>query len=420
MIRPATPRSGFASSLQSARLGVLLWACVGLGVLAFGLGIWISPQRAWQAYLVNWLFWSGVALSGITFAAILHLVNAQWAGSLRGLAEAMAAWLPISFGLFFFLMFGAAYLFPWLHEPIKAKQIWLNMGFVFFRDFCALAVLYTLGLIFVYYSLRPRADRLPAQTNRWSATVLAMLRRDWRDAKTEQARSQRVLGLLSPVFLLLYAVLFSLIGFDLVMSLDPHWISTLFGAFFCVGNIYVGLAVIMIGTVGAHKLGLQDLPTAAESHDLGKLIFGFCILWTYLFWCHYLPIWYANLPEETGFVLRRLAYQPWAAVSLVVLTLNFLIPFPVLLSRRVKQRPTALAGLGLAVGLGMWLERYVLVVPSLWKPTSLPLGVLELCLLTGFFGSYALAFLSFVRVFGAADNRQNYDSGRANTTSALP
>ncbi len=419
MSTPATPRSGPAIPAQSARLARLLWACVGLGVVAFGLGVWISPQRTWQAYLVNWLFWSGVALSGMTFAAILHLVNAQWAGPLRRLAEAMAAWLPISLGLFILLAFGTAYLFPWLHEPVKARQPWLDTGFVLFRNFCALAVLYTLSLVFVYYSLRPQADRLPAQTHRWLAAGLEMLRRDWHDTETEQARSRRVLGLLSPVFLVLYAVLFSLIGFDLVMSLDPHWVSTLFGAFWCVGNLYAGLAVLMVGALGAHKLGLQALPTAAESHDLGKLIFGFCLLWTYLFWCHYLPIWYANLPEETGFVLLRLASQPWAAVSLGVLTLNFLIPLPALLSRHVKQRPTALAGLGLGVGLGMWLERYVLVVPSLWQPASLPLGVLELCLLAGFSGSYALAFLGFVRVFVPAD-RQPYDAGRANTTSALP
>lgn len=410
MSTPATVRPG--SATQSARLVGLLWACVGLGVVAFGLGVWIHPQRAWQAYLVNWLFWSGVALSGTTFAAILNLVKARWAGPLRYLAEALAAWLPVSFGLFVLLVFGTAYLFPWLHEPVKAKQSWLNTGFVFFRAFCALAILYTLSLVFVYYSLRPRANRLPAQTQRWLAAVLEMLRRDWRDAETEQTRSRRVLGLLSPVFLVLYAVLFSLIGFDLVMSLDPHWISTLFGAFWCVGNLYAGLAVLMVGALGARKLGLQELPTPAESHDLGKLIFGFCLLWTYLFWCHYLPIWYANLPEETGFVLRRLSSQPWAAVSLVVLTLNFLIPFPVLLSRRVKQRPTALAGLGLVIGLGMWLERYVLVVPSLWQPTSLPLGVLELCLLAGFSGSYALAFLGFVRVFIPADNSPRTPAGQ--------
>lgn len=118
-----------------------------------------------------------------------------------------------------------------------------------------------------------------------------------------------------------------------------------------------------------------------------------------MFWCHYLPIWYGNLPEETGFLLIRLAEQPWAAVSSVVLVLNFLIPFPVLLSQRVKHVPKALAVLGILIVLGMWLERYVLVVPSLWHDASLPLGILELCMLAGFFGGYALAFLTFLQVF---------------------
>ena len=397
--------SGYYIPCLPAQLTTPLWVCVGVGVFAFLLGVWFSPQRAWQAYLVNWLFWSGISLSGITFAAILHLVNAQWAGSLRRLAEGMAAFLPISFALFFLLIFGSAYILPWLHEPIEAKQAWLNMGFLFFRDFCAIAILYSLSIVFVYYSLRPYADRIPVHTSQWITELIEKLRQDWRDTETEQAHSERALTVLSPLFILLYAVLFSLIAFDLVMSLEPHWTSTLFGAFFCIGNIYVGLVVIMLGAVGVHKkLGIQVLPTTAQSHDLGKLIFGFCMLWTYMLWCQYLPIWYGNLPEETGFVLIRLAEQPWAAVSSVVLVLNFLIPFPVLLSQRIKQIPKALAALGIVILLGMWLERYVLVVPSLWHDTSLPLGILELCMLAGFFGGYALAFLTFVWVFVPADS----------------
>ena len=392
------PRS-YIPSLPS-QLATPLWAGVGVGVLAFLLGLWLSPQRAWQAYLVNWLFWSGISLSGVTFAAILQVVNAQWAGPLRHLAEGMAAFLPVSFALFFLLIFGSGYLFPWLDEPIAAKQAWLNMGFLFFRDFCALAILYVLSFVFLYHSLRPSADRLPVHTSQWITELIEKLRQDWRGLETERAHSERALTVLSPIFILLYAALFSLIAFDLVMSLEPHWVSTLFGAFFCIGNIYAGLAMLMLGAVAAHKtLDIQVLPTAAQSHDLGKLIFGFCILWTYMFWCHYLPIWYGNLPEETGFLLLRLAEQPWAAVSSVVLVLNFLIPFPVLLSQRVKQVPKALAGVGILIVLGMWLERYVLVVPSVWHDASLPLGVLELCMLAGFFGGYALAFLTFVQVF---------------------
>ena len=378
-----------------------LWVCIGIGSLAFLAGILgLSPQRAWQAYLVNWLFWSGLSLSGLVIAAMLQVTNASWAGPLRRIAECSAAFLPVSFLLFLVLLLGTSYLFPWLQHPVEAKHAWLNAPFLFFRNISGISILYVLGGVFVYHTLRPEADRIPEHTSRWGSFLLERLRRGWRGAEAEQANSQRVLTILSPAFLLLYAILFSLLGFDLVMSLDPHWISTLFGAYFSIGNVYAGFVVIAIGAVVAHtKLDIPTLPSAQQSHDLGKLIFGFCILWTYLFWCHYLPIWYGNLPEETGFLLTRLADQPWASISLIVLVLNFLIPFPVLLSKRIKQIPTALASVGVLILLGMWLERYVLVVPSLWHAESLPLGILELCILAGFFGGYALAFLTWVRMF---------------------
>jgi hypothetical protein len=164
--------------------------------------------------------------------------------------------------------------------------------------------------------------------------------------------------------------------------------------------LYIGLAVLaIVAAVTRHHLGLQTILTPDQFHDLGKLIFGFCILWTYLFWSQYLPIWYGNIPEETGFVLLRTREQPWMTVSWTVLTLNFLIPFPVLLSQRVKRIPAALAVVCMLIVVGMWLERYILVVPSLWQEMTLPLGLIELCILAGFFAGYTLVFLAFVREF---------------------
>lgn len=394
-------RTGRYTPPLPSSLTTPLWVCIGIGSLAFLAGILgLSPQRAWQAYLVNWLFWSGLSLSGLIIAALLQVTNARWAGPLRRIAECSAAFLPVSFLLFILVLLGRSYLFPWLQHPVEAKHAWLNAPFLFFRDIAGIGILYSIGCVFLYHTLRPEAERIPEHTSGWGSSLLTILRCKWRGAETEQANSQRLLTILSPVFLLLYAVLFSLLGFDLVMSLDPHWISTLFGAYFSIGNVYAGFAVVAIGAVVAHaKLDTPSLPTAQQSHDLGKIIFGFCILWAYLFWCQYLPIWYGNLPEETGFVLTRLAEQPWASLSFVVLVLNFLIPFPVLLSKRIKHIPTALASLGMLIVLGMWLERYVLVVPSLWPEASLPLGIMEVCILAGFFGAYGLAFLTCVRMF---------------------
>lgn len=365
---PAAARSGRATA------GLWLLAALGTGVFLAGVS-GPYPQRAWLAYLVNWLFWSGLALSGLAFTAMLRLTKAEWAGPLRGTAEALAGFLPVSLLLFGPLFLGREHLFSWITHPIPAKAVWLNTPFLIARDVAGLIVLYGVGF---YLFRAARRDREPASSR--SATG---------NPRTPSAAR---LTALSVLFLVLYSVVGSLLAFDLVMSLDPHWISTLFGAYVCIGNLYAGLGLLAVLGWLLPTLAGSEAEWRSVSHDLGKLLFGFCILWTYLFWCHYLPIWYANLPEETGFLIVRLHTAPWQGVSWAVLLLNFLLPFPLLLLQWIKRTPRALAAVGASVVTGMWLERYVLVVPSVWHETWLPLGWLELGVLGGFAALFALSF----------------------------
>ena len=375
----AAPRSA-SPDTRSGLFTLGLWVLAGLGLTTFLIGVaGENAQRAWQAYLVNWLFWSGLALSGLTFSAILRVTKADWAGPLQPLAEAPAAFLPISFFLLLCLFPGSEHLFSWIENPIPAKQAWLNQPFLVLRSLCGVVLLYGCGFAMLRASLRASRPRprvlVPSISQRNSPHIAG-----------------RQLATLSAVFILLYALVFSLLAFDLVMSLEPHWISTLFGAYFCIGNLYAGLGLLAI------LAALTRASTAERSHDLGKLIFGFCVLWTYLFWCQYLPIWYGNLPEETGFLIVRLFDEPWAAVSFVVLLLNFLLPFPILLLQGVKRAPTALACISALILVGMWLERYVLVVPSIWQEHWLPLGWIELGVLLGFFALFTLALRAWMRI----------------------
>ena len=376
MSQPLAAQPGPPVASRAGRGSVALWLLAALGAGVFLAGVSGShAQRAWLAYLVNWLFWSGLALSGLAFIAMLRLTKAEWAGPLQGTAEALAGFLPISLLLFGPLFLGRESLFSWIAHPVPAKAAWLDTPFLIARDVAGLIALYGVGFMLLRASRLERehaAGRFPiGKSSRPSAVQSAVL---------------------SVLFLVLYAVVGSLLAFDLVMSLDPHWISTLFGAYVCIGNLYAGLGLLAV-------LGWL-LPTRARSgaerrgvsHDLGKLLFGFCILWTYLFWCHYLPIWYANLPEETGFLIVRLHTAPWQSVSWAVLVFNFLLPFPLLLLQWVKRTPHALAGVGAVVVSGMWLERYILVVPSVWHEASLPLGWLELGVMGGFAALFALSF----------------------------
>ena len=207
----------------------------------------------------------------------------------------------------------------------------------------------------------------------------------------------RAQSVLAPIYGILYGVLLSLVGFDLVMSLSPHWASTLFGAYFFIGAFYVGLAaVIVLSAVGVKKLGLSVFIGDRQFHDLGKLLFGFCIVTADFFYCQFLIIWYGNMPEETRYIIERINQPPWNAVAWTVLAAAFVIPFILLLSRRLKMKVVPMAGLAALILAAMWLERFLLVAPSLSHGRELPLGWIELAVTAGFFGIMGLCVLTFL------------------------
>lgn len=383
------------------------WLTGGLGLLAavgaamFLLGVLGErPLRAWQMYLVNFLFWSGISQAGLVFACIQEMTGARWGRPLRRIAEGSATFLPLSFLLFLVLFFGREVLFPWTRHPVPGKAAWLNAPFLFARDGLALLLLGGLGVAFLYFTLRPEVDIAGERGPRWAKPLYRLLQWGWRDREAEVDRSRRVLGILAPILAIGYCLVLTLIAFDLVMSLDPHWYSTLFGAYFFVGNLYAGLACLAILAATARRLlGLEALITPPQFHDLGKLLFAFCMITGDFFWSQFLVIWYGNLPEETSFVLVRAHEAPWAPLSWAVLLVSFLGAFAVLLSRRIKEWPAGLCGVAIVILAGMWLERFLLVVPSVWLDGSLPLGLPEALITAGFAALFLLSLLAFGRAF---------------------
>ena len=338
---------------------LLLAAFLLAGVGAFIVGFTNEPHRVWGVFLVNFLFWSGISQSGAVFLAILQVTNAGWGQPLKAIATRVAAFLPISFLLFFLLYLGRESIFPWIGNPIPEKAIWLNFPFLFVRDGIGLAIL-TAGSLVLILS-RYGKGRLFAS-----------------------------------VFLLVYVLVYSLIGFDLVMSLDPHWYSTLFGAYFFMSSLYLGLAALGVLSVLSKKYLMSEVEISpAHFHDLGKLLFAFCMLTGDFLWSQFAVIWYGNISEETEYVILRTMEMPWAPLAWAVLIGSFIVPFFVLLSRRVKENPWSHLGVASVVLIGMWFERYLLVVPSLWRGESLPLGWLELFITLGFFAAFALTYITF-------------------------
>lgn len=357
--------------MRSTSLILVAGSALGLaalGAIAFIEGI-AGPQaaRAWQTFLVNFLFWSGIAQAGPIFAAIYVVTKARWGEPVKHLAEGLGFFLPLSFCLFFVLLFGQQNLFPSLQGLAREKQIWLDADFLFLRDTIGLILLYGLSLLFVYHSMRSGGG------------------------------GRRALRTLAPLLLFVYGIVFSLIGFDFVMSLDPQWYSTLFGAYFFIGNLYLGFAVVTMTTIAARKLlGLEDAVGKSQLSDLGKLLFAFCLLTGYFLWSQYLVIWYGNLPEETEFFILRTKTEQWAPAAWAILFLAFIFPFLALLTRRVKQSPTSLFLVAAMIAAGMWLERYLLVAPSVDPSQGVVLGWMEVMITGGFFALVLLTYTIFL------------------------
>ena len=206
--------------------------------------------------------------------------------------------------------------------------------------------------------------------------------------------------ILSPILAILFALGFSLIGFDLVMSLSPHWYSTLFGMYFFTGAFYSSLAFLFLLTLLFVKpLDLGNFVGERQFHDLGKLLLGFCLVTGDFFFSQFLVIWYGNLPEETRFVITRINSAPWKHLAWTVLILGFAFPFVVLLSRKAKMRRGVMLVVSGIILIGMWLERFLLVAPSLWKGRDLPLGFSEFLISLGFLGLMSLSLLWFFKRF---------------------
>jgi len=350
----------------------ILWL-VGLGAFLFQV-LGQHPERAWQAYLVNFILWSAIAQGGLVFSVVLHITKARWGRPLQGLAESFAAFFPVSFMLFLLLFLGRAYVFPWLYGDLHGKEGWLTIPFLFSRDAAGLLILYGLGFGYIYHGLKLKRSGSDVPE----------------DLKEALRHRMSVIGVL---YIMSYAMVLSLLAFDLVMSADPQWISTLFGPYAFVKAFYTGLGglIIVAAIVHLHHGEASSL-NSSHFHDLGKLFFGFCMLWADFFYCQFLVIWYGNIPEETSYIIQRTMTPPWSRLAWTVFILSFVIPFLVLLNKQVKTKPRFMIGLCSLVFIGIWLEHYVLLSPSLNpKAVSLPMGITDVLITLGFLGLMAMA-----------------------------
>jgi hypothetical protein len=287
---------------------------------------------------------------------------------------------------------GRDLIFSWIREPVPEKSLWLNTGFMFLRNSVGLIVLSGLVLLLVHYSVKE--DRKVGLSKEG-------LKKENMDREIEKRRglSAWISQIrLSPTLAIVYGIVLSSVGLDLAMSLDPHWYSTLFPAYYFVNSFHMGIgALAILSALSLNGLGLKPMVRPHYFHDLGKILFGFTMVSGWFFYSQFIVIWYGNIPEETRYLIARFRYYPWETLSYIVLIITFLFPIFILLFRRIKMSPLLLSAVAVLILVGYWIERLIIVAPNYWKREGIPIGIPEVGIAAGFLGLIGLSVVLYLR-----------------------
>jgi hypothetical protein len=377
-----------------------------IGTVVFLYGAITGAPRAWQALHFNWLFFTTVSSAGVMFVAVQRITTARWSRSVVRLLEGYVAFLPVAFILLLLILTaGKSYIFPWTHvvPEVAEKRLYLDPTFLVSRDIIMFLVLMLLSLWYIYTSVRLDVGVSPEAGASWAAGIRARMRNGFRDERREIHSTHSLQGRLAVFLAFCFAFFWIVMSWDLSMSLDVHFQSTMYGWWFFMGGWVAALASWTLLAMAWRKFfNRYDLITEIHFHDLGKLCFAFTAFWGYLTFGQYLVIWYGNMGEETHWARLRLIH-PWAGITVAVVALKFVLPFFGLLSRAAKVYLPTMAFFAACLVVGLWLHRYDEVYPSLYgalaSGTPLPFGIFEIAISVGMLGIWGLCYIAFMNAF---------------------
>jgi hypothetical protein len=388
---------------SSRLLKTICVVLAAIGLLVFVLGLFLQPDRTWQALLVNWLYFTSISSAGVMFVAVQRITTARWSRPIVRFLEGYVAFLPVAFVLLLLIIFvGRHHIFWWSdHVPeIPEKRVWLNPPFFFSRVILTFVTILGLSLWYIYTSVRLDVGIVPEAGASWARGLRERMRRGFRDERRELHSTHSLQGKLAVFLGFAFAFGWIVLSWDLSMSLDPHFQSTMYGWWFFMGAWVTAIASWTIIVLAWRRyLARYDLIQDKHFHDLGKLCFAFTAFWGYLTFGQYLVIWYGNLGEETHWMRLRLI-EGWRIPTLITVGLMFVLPFFGLLSRAAKVFLPTLVLFASCTVIGLWMARYLEVYPSIYGVLGdIPLGIWELGVTLGLLGIWGFCYLSFMDAF---------------------
>ena len=360
-------------TFNSFRTRALIIAVVGIALTVFGyLDNADQPKEFFASYLLAFVYWISLTLGCLIVLMIHHLAGGRWGFAIRRLLEAGTRTLPLMFVLSIPLAFGIHELYEWSHEEVVAKdpvlqhkKAFLNPTFFVIRT----------ALYFVIWGL------IAFLLNRWSA----------QQDTTDQSHPTRRMQILSGPGTVVFVIVCTFAAVDWIMSLEPHWFSTIYAAIYIIGQILFTWAfMILVGASLSKRQPLDVLLTNERLRDLGTLMLGFVMLWAYTSFSQLLIIWAGNLPEEITWYYTRLR-GGWENIGYLLVLLHFAFPFVLLVSSRIKARIPILCTLAAGLIIMRLVDLFWITAPALGKP-ELTINWMDIVIPVAFGGAWVFVF----------------------------
>jgi molybdopterin-containing oxidoreductase family membrane subunit len=398
-----TPRSwivGFAIAFLLVM--VLLDGIVYL--LARGIGIWgVNIPVAWGFAIINFVWWIGIGHAGTLISAILLLLNQTWRQSINRFAEAMTLFAVACAGLYPILHLGRPWLAYWLFPYPNTMSMWPNFRSPLIWDVFAVSTYATVSLLFWYVGLIPDLATLrDRSTSRAGRIVYGIMAMGWRGSGRHwhefEIGSLLLAGLATPLVVSVHTI----VSFDFAVGIVPGWHATIFPPYFVAGAVYGGFAMVLTLAIPLRRIyGLQDFVTTQHLNYMGRVMLATGLFVAYGYTVEAFMAWYSGSPYEQYMIIDRMT-GGYAPFYWLLLAANVVIP-QLLWFRRVRTNELALFGIAMSINIGMWLERFQIVVqslhrdfmPSSWgwyTPTEW-----DVAMFAGTIGLFLTLFLLFIR-----------------------
>lgn len=363
--------SQLAEGINKYRTSAAFLGLIGLGACVAG---WImEPDQFFRSYLVGYFFWFGISLGSLALLMVQHLTGGAWGIVIRRILEAGSRTLPFMAVLFIPIFFGMPSLYLWddpskvAHDVIlQKKQLWLNAPFWIAR----VVIYFAIWNLFMYL------------LNKWSKL----------EDTTGGFKYATIMEKLSAPGIVIYVFTITFAVTDWVMSLTPHWFSTIFGFMTVVGE---GLSTLALSIAVLALLSsvppMSEVVTKKHLHDLGKLMLAFVMLWAYMNFSQLLIIWSGNLPEEIPWYLTRMNTS-WGYVGTILLVFHFVVPFLILLSQPVKRNPKTLTMMAVFIIAIRMVDVFWLIEPN-FNTSAFHVSWLDFAALIGVGGAFVALFL---------------------------